>query len=435
MWSTKARALVAVSAVAGCSALSYRHHVQNRRPALVRCESASALPPAVALAAATGAPVTTKTWTYYSGQPIADKDNFKLFSGNGNPKLAKDIAMYLDVELGKCDVSQFADGETAIQINENVRGKDVYVVQSTSGPVNDNYMELLLMVSCLRRSSAKRITVVCPYVGYARASVLEDKQIPISAKAIALMLETVGVDRVVAVDLHASQIQGFFHPQVPLENLESTKVGASYFADTFPESVTPMVVAIRTYSVARAKEFQKSLHLIGQKREQENFKNASLGMVIRNTPDLSQEPSGSSASTEREGEGQVEEQSVGIELVGIDKINEDVILVDDIFDTGRTICAAAHAVKQRGARKIYAFVTHGLFSPGALQRIRDSPIDLVVVTNTVAVTPREFEESGRKIVRLNLAPLLAETIRRMHEKESLGASVFRMTNNEPPKPE
>ena len=383
------------------------------KPQLPRRETQSSSP--------TNKPVTTKSWTYYSGLPISDKEQFRLFTGNGNPELAKEVARYLGVELSKCEVSRFADGEANIQIMENVRGKDVFVVQSTSSPVNDNYMELLLMVSCLRRSSAKRITVIAPYVGYARASVLQDKAVPISARAIAIMLETMGVDRVVGVDLHAGQIQGFFNPTVPTDNLESGKVGANYFADAF-NLQTPTVVAIRTYSVARAKDFREALASRGRKTANESLANARLGMVIRNddatTPIL---------DTVREGEGEQEEQPVGIELVGIgEKLEGDVILLDDIIDTSRTLCAAAFAVKARGARKIYAFASHGLFTEGALERIKASPIDCVIVTNTVASIPDETIKSGNKIVRLSLAPLLAETIRRIFERESLGETVFKM---------
>ena len=369
-------------------------------------------------------PVTTKSWTYYSGLPISNKDQIRVFAGNGNRQLAVEVAKYLGVELGKCEVSKFTDGEVNIQVMENVRGKDVFIVQSTSSPVYDNYMELLLMVCCLRRSSAKRITVIAPYVGYARASVLQDKAVPISARAIAIMLETMGVDRVVGVDLHAGQIQGFFNPTVPTDNLESGKVGANYFADAF-NLQTPTVVAIRTYSVARAKDFREALASRGRKQGNESMANARLGMVIRNND--AQTPT---QDTVREGEDEQEEQSVGIELVGIgEKIDGDVILLDDIIDTGRTLCAAAKAVKQRGARNIYAFASHGLFTEGALERIRASPIDCVVVTNTVASSVDETTKSGNKIVRLSLAPLLAETIRRIFERESLGETVFKMAPN------
>lgn len=385
-------------------------------------------------------PVTTKSWTYYSGRTIANKDNFKLFTGNGNPGLSKEIAEYLDVDLGKCELRKFADGEVSIQVMENVRGKDVFVVQSTSDPVNDNYMELLLMVSCLRRSSAKRITVIAPYVGYARASIMQNEAVPISAKAVAIMLETMGVDRVVGVDMHAGQIQGFFNPTVPTDNLESGKVGANYFADTFNLN-SPLIVAIRTYSVARAKDFREALASRGRKTGNDSLANARLAMVIRNDESTSSgnTESQNGGSSSREGEGIQEEQPVGIEVVGItDKVDGDVVLIDDIIDTGRTLCAAAYKVKARGAKKIYAFSTHGLFTEGALERIRASPLDFVVATNTVAQRPGEYEKSGGKIIRLSLAPLLAETIRRIHEKESLGETVFKMApsfhNEEQPKP-
>jgi len=314
--------------------------------------------------------------------------------------------------VGRADIGRFSDGEVNIQILDNVRGKDVYIIQSTSPPVSDSYMELLLMVSCLRRSSARRITVIMPYVGYARASVMQDSAVPISARAIADMLETVGVDRVVGVDLASAQMQGFFKPNVPTDNLEAVRVGANYFADAI-ELQAPIIVAIRTNTVQRAKDFRDTFTARGTREKNAELASARLGMVIR--PDVS-----NPVVTEREGEGVLEDRTAGIELVGFpDQIDGDVILVEDIIDTARTLCAAAWAVKARGARNIYVFSTHGLFTKGALERIEKSPINAVVVTNTVE---RKDDTPEPKIIRLSLAPLLAETIRRIHEKESLSES-------------
>jgi len=361
--------------------------------------------------------VTTKSWSYYSGLPIADRKQFSLFTGNGNPALANEVATYLGVPLSRAEVSRFADGEVNIQILDNVRGKDVYLIQSTCPPVDDNYLELLLMVSCLRRSSARRITVVMPYVGYARASVMQDEAVPISARAIADMLETVGVDRVVGVDLASAQMQGFFKPNVPTDNLEAVRVGANYYADAIALQ-QPIVVAIRTNTVQRAKDFRDTLTARGRREGNEHLAGASLGMVIR--PEVAAQK-----VTEREGEGALEDRIAGIELVGFpERIEGDVVLVEDIIDTARTLCAAAYAVKARGAQRVYVFSTHGLFTKGAYERIAASPIDKVVVTNTVprlAETAAETEGAG-KVVRLTLAPLLAEVIRRIHEKESLSES-------------
>jgi ribose-phosphate pyrophosphokinase len=324
------------------------------------------------------------------------------------------VSGYLGVPLSRADIGRFADGEVNIQILDNVRGKDVFIIQSTSPPVSDSYMELLLMVACLRRSSARRITVVMPYVGYARASLMQDSAVPISARAIADMLETVGVDRVVGVDLHAAQMQGFFKPHVPTDNLEAVRVGANYFADSI-ELHAPMVVAIRPNTVQRAKDFRDTLTSRGRKSGNDALANARLAMVIR--PDVV-----TPLATEREGEGAEEDTAAGIELVGFpDQIDGDVVLVEDIIDTARTLCAAARAVRARGAQNIYVFSTHGVFSKGALERIEQSPISSVVVTNTVTRT----DAPEPKIIRLSIAPLLAETIRRIHEKESLSDGVFR----------
>lgn len=369
--------------------------------------------------------VTTKSWTYYKGLKINDPDDrFRLFTGSGSVQLGNEVAGYLGVTVGNAAIKRFADGEVSIQVQENVRGKDVFILQSTSAPVNDNMIELLLMVSCMRRSSARRITVVMPYVAYARASLLQDKQVPISARAIAIMLETMGVDRVVSVDLHSGQIQGFFKPQIPTDNLEATRVGANYFADALPDLKNPLVVAIRTYSVSRAKDFRETLVARGKRMANESIANARLAMVIRNAKGSAD--ASLNSNIEREGEGVNEEQTVGIELVGIaNRIDGDVILIDDIIDTGRTLCAAAEAVKARGARNVYAFSTHGLFTQGALERIAKSSLDRVIVTNTVQTSAVE----NPKIVRLSLAPLLAETIRRIHEKESLSETVYKMQPN------
>jgi ribose-phosphate pyrophosphokinase len=361
--------------------------------------------------------VTTKSWSYYSGLQIADQEQFRLFTGNGNPALAREVSQYLGVSLSRAEIGRFADGEVNIQILDNVRGKDVYIIQSTSPPVSDNYMELLLMVSCLRRSSARRITVIMPYVGYARASVMQDAAVPISARAIADMLETMGVDRVVGIDLASAQMQGFFKPNVPTDNLEAVRVGANYFADAI-ELHQPIIVAIRTNTVQRARDFRDTLTRRGVRDANKHLQDARLGMVIRPAAATTVL---ATATTEREGEGLQEAVTSGIELVGFpEQIDGDVILVEDIIDTARTLCAAAHAVKQRGARNIYVFSTHGLFSKGASERIDSSPIDKVVVTNTV---PRPESAGGEnKIIRLSIAPLLAETIRRIHEKESLSDS-------------
>lgn len=274
-------------------------------------------------------------------------------------------------------------------VHENVRGKDVYIIQPTSPPVNEHLMELLLMVSTMRRASARRITAVIPYYGYARQDRKMTARVPISAADVARLLEAMGVDRVIAVDLHCGQIQGFFGPRVPVDNLDAGTVGVEYFGDL--NLYNPVVVSPDAGGVYRAKKFRDGLN-------QTHRVDADLAMIIK----------------QRRGAGQIER----MDLVGSVE-DSDVVIVDDMIDTAGTLCTAADELKAKGARRVFAFASHGLFSGPASSRIQKSCLEQVVVVNTVPL--RGPATTNKKIHQLSVAPLLAETIRRVHNKKSVSA--------------
>jgi ribose-phosphate pyrophosphokinase len=311
-----------------------------------------------------------------------------LFSANANPELAAEIAALLGTNLGNITVARFADGEVNVQVHDNVRGKDVFIIQPTSPPVNEHLMELLLLVSTMRRASAERITCVIPYYGYARQDRKMTARVPISAADVARLLEAMGVDRVVAVDLHCGQIQGFFGPRVPVDNLDAGSVGVSYFASKGLDN--PVVVSPDAGGVYRAKQFREGLNVLAPKLD------ASLAMIIKQRPKA----------------GQIEQ----MDLVG--SVNDsDVVIVDDMIDTAGTLCTAASNLKANGARRVFAFASHGLFSGPASDRISRSALEEVVVTNTIPL--KASAKANEKIVQLSVAPLLAEAIKRVHLKQSV----------------
>jgi ribose-phosphate pyrophosphokinase len=320
-----------------------------------------------------------------------------VFSGNANRALATAIAARLGVPLRNADVGRFADGETAIQVNENVRGRDVYVVQPTCPPVNDHFMELALLVGTLRRASAKRITVVMPYFGYARQDRKMTARVPISAADVARMLEAMGPDRVIAVDLHCGQIQGFFGPRTPVDNLYAAPVGVAYFAG---KGLTrPVVVSPDAGGVFRAKQFREGLNrLLLAAGAAGPDADAGLAMIIK----------------QRAKAGQVERVDLVGEVAGC-----DAIIVDDLIDTARTLCAGAALLVASGARRVFAFASHGLFSGPALQLIDASQLAEVVVTDTVPLRPAGAEGLGRKVVQLSVATLVAEAMRRVALHQSV----------------
>lgn len=314
----------------------------------------------------------------------------KLFSGNGNLALSLEICRYLGINLGKATVGRFADGEANIVIHENVRGKDCYIIQPTCPPVNDNIMELLLMISTLRRASARRITVVIPYYGYARQDRKMQARVPISAADVARLIESMGVDRVIAVDLHCGQIQGFFGPRVPVDNLDGGIVGLDYFGSK--DLHNPVVVSPDAGGVYRAKKFKEGL------MHKYDMQDIGLAMIVK----------------QRARAGKVDR----MDLVG-DVKNCDCILVDDMIDTAGTLCKAADVLIENGARRVFAFASHGLLSGPGNDRLANSKMEEIVILNTIPTSPQR--EANEKLTMLSVAPLLAQAIFNVHAKKSLSA--------------
>jgi len=313
----------------------------------------------------------------------------KLFSGNANLPLAQDIANHLGIALGKITVAHFADGEVNVIVNENVRGKDVYIIQPTSPPVNESLMELLLMTSTMRRASAAKITAVIPYYGYARQDRKMQARVPISAADVARLMEAMGVDRVIAVDLHCGQIQGFFGPRVPVDNLDGGTVGVTYFGDM--DLVNPVIVSPDAGGVYRAKQFREAL----QKKHEVD---CGLAMIVKQRAKASE--------IER------------MDLVGsVD--GADAIIVDDMVDTAGTLCKAAEILKDAGARRVFAFASHGVFSGPAASRIANSVLTELVVLDTVPLSAASMATG--KITQLSVGPLLAQAIYNIHNKKSISA--------------
>jgi ribose-phosphate pyrophosphokinase len=306
-----------------------------------------------------------------------------VFSGNANPELAQRVASRLYLSLGKADVGKFSDGEIAVELNENVRGKDVFVLQSTCAPTNDNLMELIVMIDALRRASASRITAVVPYFGYARQDRrVRSSRVPITAKVVADMMVTVGVDRVLTVDLHAEQIQGFF--TCPVDNVYGSPVLNDDILACEYENL--MVVSPDIGGVVRARAIAKQLN------------EADLAIIDKRRP--------------KAGEAQV------MNLIG-EVEGRTCLLVDDMVDTAGTLCKAADALKERGAAKVVAYCTHAVLSGNALENIRTSQLDELVVTDTIPLSAKARDVS--KIRQLTIADLLAESMRRVANEESISA--------------
>ncbi len=306
-----------------------------------------------------------------------------VFTGNANPELARLIVERLDLPLGEATCGQFSDGEITIDIQENVRGKDVFIIQPTCVPTNDNIMELILMADALRRSSAGRVTAVIPYYGYARQDRrVRSARVPISAKVVADMLETGGVDRVLTVDLHADQIQGFFN--IPMDNIYGSPILLDDIEKQNYEDL--IVVSPDVGGVVRARAIAKQLN------------DADLAIIDKRRPQAN--------------EAQV------MHIIG-DVTDRTCVLVDDMVDTAGTLCKAADALKQFGAKKVVAYCTHPVLSGSALKNIQNSELDELVVTDTIPLTD-EAKASG-KIRQLTLAGLLAESIRRVNNEESISA--------------
>ena len=305
----------------------------------------------------------------------------KLFTGNSNPALAKRIADAMGLELGDCTVKQFADGEVSVNFNETVRGCDVFLIQSTCCPVNDNFMELLVMIDACRRASANRVTAVMPYFGYARQDRKARPRDPISAKLCANMLEAAGADRVLTMDLHANQIQCFF--DIPVDNLLGTKILSQHFYDKLgTNNPDYVVVSPDLGSVTRARKFTDKLDL-------------PMAIVDKRRP----KPNVSEV----------------MNIIG-DIKDKHVILVDDMVDTAGTLCNGAKALIERGAKSVTACATHGVLSGPAIERLQNSVIDKLVLLDTI---PVEGEKAIDKIEVLTVADLFAEAIHRIYDENAI----------------
>jgi ribose-phosphate pyrophosphokinase len=304
----------------------------------------------------------------------------KLITGTANPELAKEIADKLDNSIADTLVTKFSDGEVRVQINESVRGADVFVIQPLTNPANQHIMELLLILDALKRSSAGRITAVIPYYAYARQDRQDKPRTPVSAKVVADIISRVGAQRVVAVDLHSPQIQGFF--DIPLDHVSALPVIYDYIRENLPLS-NPIVVSPDAGGVERARLLANRL-------------GCGIAIIYKRRP----EPN----------------KAEVLDVVG-DIEGKEVIIIDDLIDTAGTMVAAASMLINMGAKRIYACATHGVLSGPAVERLTDSVIEEVVITNTIPVQDKMFS----KLKVVSIAPLLAEAIRRIHEEESISS--------------
>lgn len=308
-------------------------------------------------------------------------NQLKFFTGNSNPQLAERICSYLEMDLGAIQVRRFSDGEIFVEIGENVRGKDVFVMQSTCSPVNDNLMELLIIMDALRRASAQRITAVMPYYGYARQDRKVAPRVPITAKLVADIITASGAKRVLTMDLHAGQIQGFFN--IPVDNLYAAPVLLNYIKENFQNNL--VIVSPDVGGVERARAFAKRLNaqiaIIDKRRDRPN--SSEVMHIVGNVKGCT------------------------------------VVLLDDMVDTAGTLTKAAAALAEQGAARIYACATHPVLSGPALDLIMKSPMDQLVVTDTIPL--RDNARSCPKIKVLSVAPLFGEAIRRTHDEDSVSS--------------
>ena len=303
---------------------------------------------------------------------------FKIFTGSAHPAFAKELAKYLDIALSSADINRFSDGEINVKITESVRGKDIYIIQPTCKPTNDNLMELLIMVDAFKRSSANNINAVIPYFGYARQDRKAAPRVPISAKLVANLLQSAGVNRVITMDLHAGQIQGFF--DIPVDNLYGSIVFYDYVKAKNLKN--PIIASPDIGGVARARHFAEHLGLplviVDKKRERAN-------------------------------------ESEVMNIIG-DVKDKSVIMVDDIIDTAGTMVKAADVLKKNGAISVIALGTHAVFSGNAIEKIENGALDEVAVSNSIP-----FENTSKKIKVLSVAPLFAEVMRRIYHNESVNS--------------
>lgn len=303
----------------------------------------------------------------------------KLFGGTSNPELTLEVCNYLGAKPGKILAKTFSDGEIQVEIGENIRGRDVFIIQSTSTPVNDNLMQLLIVMDAMRRASAERITAVIPYYGYSRQDRKVKPRVPISAKLVADLITTAGANRVVSMDLHAGQIQGYFN--IPVDNIFAAPILLKYIQNNLQDDL--VIISPDAGGVERARAFAKRL-------------DASLAIIDkrREAPNIAQ----------------------AMNIIG-EVTGKTAIILDDMVDTAGTLTQAAAALKDRGARKIHACCTHPVLSGPSIERIAASPIDSLVVTNTIPLNDKARD--CRKIIVLSIAELLGETIKRSHNSHSV----------------
>jgi ribose-phosphate pyrophosphokinase len=308
-------------------------------------------------------------------------ENLKIFSGRSNPDLACEVCNYLDLLMGGSKIEIFPDGEKVIRIEDDVRGRDCFVVQSTCNPVDTNLMELLIYLDCLKRASARRITAVIPYFGYARQDRKDEGRVPITAKLVANLITTAGADRVLAIDLHAHQLQGFF--DIPVDHLTGELVLGKYFRDLKIPRLTVVSPDVGNMKIAS----RYAAHLGGE-----------LAIVYK----------------KRITGSKVQAQVIIGEVEG-----RNVLMCDDIIATAGTVCTAARLVKDQGAEKIYVGATHGVLTPEAVDRLTESPIEQVAVTNTIPLNENTKKISKLKV--LSVAAMLGEAIKRIHRNESVSS--------------
>ncbi len=313
---------------------------------------------------------------------VGNAHDIMVFTGNANPELARAITRHLDIPLGQASVSSFSDGEISVEVRENVRGKDIFIIQPTCKPTNDNLMELMVMIDAMKRASAYRITAVIPYYGYARQDRrVRSQRVPITAKVVANMLTSVGVDRVLTVDLHADQIQGFFDR--PVDNVYASPIlMGDIWKQKYPEMI---VVSPDVGGVVRARAVAKQL-------------GAELAIIDKRRP----KPN----------------MAKVMNIIG-DVENKTCIIVDDMVDTAGTLCQAAGALKEHGAQAVYAYCTHPVLSGKAIDNLNDSVINQLIVTDTIPLSPEA--KACMRIRVVSVAWMLAETIRRIHFEESVSS--------------
>jgi ribose-phosphate pyrophosphokinase len=310
-------------------------------------------------------------------------NDLRIFTGNANPELARKICGDLDIHLGEALVSAFSDGEIRVEIGENVRGRDVFLIQSTSPPANHNLMELLIMIDAVKRASARRITAVMPYFGYARQDRKVHPRVPITAKLVADLLTTAGADRILTMDLHVGQIQGFF--DIPVDNLYASPVMIPHISKNFNHDLT--IVSPDAGGVPRARAYAKRL-------------GANLGLIDKR----------------RDAPGKAK----AMNLIG-EVQNKEVVVLDDIIDTAGTLSEAAQVIIENGARNIHACCTHAVLSGPAISRVTDSKLGRLVVTDTIRL--REEALNCPKIDQLSVSHLLARAILSIHQEDSI-SSIF-----------